>query len=179
MKRPFSAVTTAALGVLIVTAPARAAFFDNSAVEPNEYFQEGPEWKELESTLPPLPQAEDLLKVEFESASSNEAFIDQKTLELGQDGITRVSLVSRHRSGTETVTREGIRCTTGEYRIYAIKDADEWMVPKSSVWRPIPLGRYKTLRGELYSHVLCKDGFPKKIERVVKDIRYPPTERTW
>jgi len=156
-----------------------AAFFDNSAVEPNDYVDDGPSWKELDVPLPALPAPDDLLEIEFVNASSNQTFIDTKTLEVGEDGITRVTLVSRHRSGTETVTREGIRCKTGEYRIYAIRNGEAWSVPKTSVWRNIHTRGYKTLRSELFNGVLCVEGFPKKPERVVKDVRYPPFEKTW
>lgn len=179
MKRHFSGVRASVFAAALLAASAQAAFFDNSAVEPNEYFEEGPAWKELELALPALPQESDLLKIEFNNASTNEEFIDGKTLDVGKDGIARVSLVSRHRSGTETVTREGIRCSTAQYRIYAIKNGDEWIAPKASIWRDIPLGRYRTLRSELYTRVLCKDGFPKKVDQVIKDIRYPTTERNW
>lgn len=179
MKQHLAGVAARVIAAFCVTVPAHAAFFDNSAVEPNEYYQEGDPWQELDSVLPALPREDDLLKIEFPSASSNDEFIDARSLELGEDGITRVSLVTRHKGGAETVTHEGIRCQTAQYRIYAIKNGDVWMVPKTSEWRDIPLGRYKTLRTELYSTVLCKDGLPKKTDKIVKDIRYPPDVRNW
>jgi len=169
-----------ACGLFACGLPAvEAAFFDNSAVEPNDYVEEGEAWKEEDLPLPQLPSDEDLLQVEVESASANKDFIDRKTLQVGKDGISRVTMVTRHKSGSQTVTREGIRCKTGQYRIYAIANGGQWSVPKASVWRDIPMTGYKTLRSELLSSVLCKDGFAKTPERAIKDVLYPPEEKNW
>lgn len=157
----------------------QAGFFNNSAMEPNEYVETRDPWSEQEAALPAMPHDDDLMQIEFESASGNVDFIDRSTLEVGEDQITRVTLLTRHKSGAQTLTREGIRCETGEYRIYAIGSGGEWSVPKASVWRPIHLGGYNSLRSELYETVLCKNGFPKKPDAVVKDLLYPPEQKNW
>jgi len=176
-----SKVRCAVVGVTIAFwfPAAEAGFFDNSAMEPNDYVDTSKPWEEQILPLPGLPRDEDLLRIEVESASANDDFIDRKTLEVAQDAITRVTLVSRHKSGTQTVTREGIRCKTGEYRIYGIVSNGAWTVPKNSVWRSIRAGGYHTLRSVLFESILCKDGFPKTPERAIKDVIYPPVERNW
>ncbi len=155
------------------------AIFDDPAVTPDESFEEGPQWVEGKAPLPPMPDAGKLFALEVPDASRNRYFFDPDSLKVGTDGVTRLTLVTRHQGGNETVTYEGIRCNTAEYRLYGIENGGRWVEPKRSPWRPIPLGHYKHLRSELYNTVLCKDGFPMAPERVIKNLRYPPVEPTY
>lgn len=167
-----------AIGVPILLSGSIAhadAIFDDPAVTPNEYFEEGPQWVEDKTTLPPMPDAGKLFVLDVPDASRNAYFFDPDSLTLGRDGVTRLTLVTRHNGGSETVTHEGIRCKTAQYRLYGIGNDGQWVEPKRNPWRPIPLGRYKSLRSELYVSVLCKEGFPMAAERIMKNLRYPST----
>ncbi|QID18692.1 hypothetical protein G3580_14320 [Nitrogeniibacter mangrovi] len=170
----------ACVALVLISGAARAgAFFEDPAVELNKDFVEGPQWKEGKTTLPGLPDPAHLMEVQVPDASDNTYYFDTESLVVGQDGVTRLTLVTRHRGGGETVTFEGIRCVTAEYRIYGIANGEGWTPPRQNPWRPIHLGRYKDLRAVLYTSVLCKEGFPMTPERVIKRLRYPPDEPTY
>lgn len=144
-----------------------------------EYARERPGWeaRELDNpTLPPLPDRDELLEVAVSDASRNQYFVDPASLSVGADSVTRMTIVVRHRNGRETMTYEGIRCETAEYRLYGISGGERWDEPKSSPWRPLSLGGYANVRGVLYKDFLCDARYPKDAETVVKHLRYPPVQ---
>ena len=51
--------------------------------------------------------------------------------------MVRYTLVGRSPSGTENVSFEGIRCKTGEYRVYALGRADRTWSARASQWKPV------------------------------------------
>lgn len=52
-------------------------------------------------------------------------FIDPDSLAVG-DGIVRYALVARSPSGVDNVSYEGLRCGTGEVRVYALGHDGAW-----------------------------------------------------
>jgi hypothetical protein len=130
-------------------------------------------WKEVQLELPQMPEDDSLLEVDVIDASRNRYFIDANSVSVGQDAVIRMTLVTEHRGGARTVTYEGIRCETREYRLYAIGGPDGWTKPKSSRWRPVPLTGYKNIRGILLVEHVCDGGVPRKADAVVKALRYP------
>lgn len=130
-------------------------------------------WKEAMGDLPAMPPADSLLEIGVVDASHNRYFLDAKSLSVGNDGVTRMTLVTEHRGGSRTVTYEGIRCETREYRLYAIGASGGWDTPKRSRWRPIPVTGYESVRSVLFEDHLCDSGAPRPAESVVQALRYP------
>jgi len=130
-------------------------------------------WKEAKLELPAMPADDALLEIDVIDASRNHYFIDANSVSVGADSVIRMTLVTEHRGGARTVTYEGIRCETREYRLYAIGGPDGWTLPKSSAWRPVPLTGYKNIRGILLVEHVCDGGVPYKAGAVVKSLRYP------
>ena len=56
----------------------------------------------------------------------------------GEDRIVRYVLVARSASGAESVSFEGIRCQSREYRVYAVGQPEGGWAGRASEWRPIP-----------------------------------------
>lgn len=98
----------------------------------------GANWKEEAPALPSYPRTADLVGFSVPVMREFRFFVDAATLSVGKDDVLRYTLVARAPDGTENVTYEGLRCATGEYRIYAIGRPDQRTWAESTAgWRPL------------------------------------------
>jgi hypothetical protein len=116
-------------------------------------------WREIEVVLPALPQQKDLLPFFVSSASSVQFYIDSASLSAGADGVVRYVLVARSAQGAQSVSFEGIRCSTSEYRIYATGGSGGWL-RSTSPWRPIAPRAIQRWHNELRDEYFCPLGNP-------------------
>lgn len=115
-----------------------------------------PDWKEVEATMPPAPQEAGLRAFDIGSPSPNAFFVDEGSVSVGADGVVRYTLVVRTPGGAENVTFEGIRCATGERRIYASGRKDgSWVPMKNSAWQSIGDNTYNRPRAALAWDYFC------------------------
>ena len=87
--------------------------------------------------------------------------------------MVRYTLVVRARGGAENVSFEGLRCATGERRIYASGRKDGTWVPlKNSAWQPIVDNGYNRPRAALAHDYFC-DGpaAPRDREHALRLLR--------
>ena len=91
-----------------------------------------------EGTVPPPPayNANRLIPLEMPSFSSVKMGIDPKTITADQKtGVVRYVVVARGPSAVNAMY-EGIRCTTGEYRVYAHQvQGGDWVDSSNSDWK--------------------------------------------
>ena len=100
--------------------------------------EEDKQWSEGEVTLPAFPQNSDLVEFYVSAVTPNHFFIDARTLGVGSDGVVRYVLVVLTSGGATNISYEGIRCGTGEVKLYATGRADKtWVPARSAAWRPI------------------------------------------
>lgn len=140
---------TVALGALLGAAwPASAQIgyspTDNDIVE----------WKEDATPPPPAYSDKNLIDIEMPSGSSVKMGLDPSTISVNREtGIIRYVVVARGPSAVNAMY-EGIRCDTGEYRVYARQTpGNDWSFSSDSEW--------KNMRGQLtYPHPyrLARDG---------------------
>lgn len=115
-----------------------------------------PDWQEGEVELPAAPAKAGLRTFDIGSPSPNRFFVDEESVRVGTDGVVRYTLVVRTPGGAENVTFEGIRCATGERRIYASGRKDgSWTLLKNSDWQPIRDNRYNRPRAALAYDYFC------------------------
>lgn len=115
-----------------------------------------PDWKEGAAEMPAAPQAAGLRAFDIGSTSPNAFFIDEQSVSVGDDRVVRYTLVVRTPGGAENVTFEGIRCATGERRIYASGRKDgTWAPMKNSEWQPISVNNYNRPRAALAYDYFC------------------------
>ena len=117
-------------------------------------------WSEMQSRLPPYPKPGNFVAISLGSRSSNQYFIDYASVSADQDGVVRYSVVVKSPSGAETVSYEGMRCGTGERKLYAFGHSDkkgggEWSKNRYARWEPIPGRGYNDFRRELFTHYFC------------------------
>ena len=91
---------------------------------------------ELAVKLPPLPMPENLIEFYVSAGSTFRFFIDAASVAVGEDGIVRYTLVARSASGADNVSYEGMRCRSGEYKVYAYSSGAKWS-PAVSEWKPV------------------------------------------
>lgn len=129
-------------------------------------------WKEIQAQLPPYPKAESLVEFTVSSATSNRFYIDYNSINVGEDGVVRYSVLVRSPAGAETVNFEGMRCETGERKLYAFgRPNGEWSRNRYARWEPIPARQASSHQRELFFHYLCTvdtAGDLKKIQYAVK-----------
>lgn len=119
------------------------------------------DWEEEAYVLPPFPNADSLREFYVTATSPNEFYVDESSLDVGEDGVVRYVLVIRSPSGAESVTFEGLRCVSTESRIYATGRADgEWSKARRSEWEPIRANAYNMPRAILAGEHLCNGTVP-------------------
>ena len=115
----------------------------SSGFSPAHAFDEEALWQEAEITLPPAPKDADLIQFNAGPANPNRFYIDGKNIAPGADDVMRYTLVVVAPSGSRNVSFEGIRCKTGERRLYAVGRVDgNWFESHSSRWQGITASTY-------------------------------------
>ncbi len=125
-----------------------------------ELQQERSGWKEAEVKPPAYPRKENLIEFFVAAASDFRFFVDGASLSVGPDGVVRYALVARSPSGAENLTFEGIRCATGEYRIYAVGRPDGVWAGRASEWRVIEPRTVQRWHNALQREYFCPDREP-------------------
>lgn len=125
-------------------------------------FEEQPKeaWKENDVALPAFPQDTGLLPFVVGAVRDKSFAIDRASIAVGTDGVIRYSLVITSSRGAQNVTYEGMRCDTGERRVYAYGRSDKtWAKASSDKWVPMQ-GSTNDYRVALYADYFCTVGAP-------------------
>lgn len=113
-------------------------------------------WEEIQAGLPPPPEPAKLMPLEVSPASPHRHFLDPAAISAGGDGVVRFTIVVRTAGGAENVSYEGMRCDTGERKIYAFGRPDgTWSRNKYARWEPIQVRRQDSYQRELFFHYFC------------------------
>ncbi|MBX9849085.1 MAG: CNP1-like family protein [Rhodocyclaceae bacterium] len=114
-------------------------------------------WKESAYTLPTFPREENLIEFYVGPAVTGKYFIDQSTIGAGgNDNVVRYAMVVKTTGGATNISYEGLRCDTGELRIYATGRADgTWVESRQSEWRPLKAQSLNRHQGALFVNYFC------------------------
>ena len=91
-------------------------------------------------TLPPYPPRGELLEFSLGPASEFRFFIEAASLSMA-DGLVRYVLIARSPAGVRNVTYEGMRCSSGEVRVYAVGREGGWSASPGGWRSPLPWHR--------------------------------------
>jgi hypothetical protein len=119
-----------------------------------DFDEEKVPWKEIEAQIPSYPRPENLIPFEASAASPHRYYIDSASVSLGEDGVTRYTLVVRAAGGATNVTYEGVRCETREQKYYATGRTSGWSRARDPQWR-----RIEDKAVNRHHYVLYKDFF--------------------
>lgn len=129
-------------------------------------------WQEVESRLPAPPGPESLHEFDVGGGRGHRFFLDTKSISAGADGVVRYTVVIRTAGGAENVSFEGMRCETGERKIYAFGHAGgEWSRNKRARWDNIDARNPFSYHKQLFFHYLCTvdgAGEMKTIRRAIE-----------
>lgn len=103
------------------------------------YVDNRPEWEEMEAKVPAYPKPENLIGFEVVAMRNFRFFVDSESITAAKNGVVFYTMVARSGSGAENVMHIGVRCATGEQRIYANgRNADKtWSVVRDGKWKLI------------------------------------------
>ncbi|MBA4743252.1 MAG: CNP1-like family protein [Azoarcus sp.] len=122
-----------------------------------------PNWREDSVEYPPPPNEDELHGFFVTAASPHRFFVDEASLSVGEDRVVRYTLVVRTAGGSETITFEGIRCETGERRIYAHwRPEGEWSPARRSEWEALRASGYNMPRAVLAAQHFCDGPAPPR-----------------
>lgn len=97
-------------------------------------FDEKP-WSEIEVQLPAFPSEENLIPFQVGAVRDRQFFVDGASISIGSDEVIRFSVVVVSPSGARNISYEGMRCVTGERRLYAFGRSDRtWSKARSNNW---------------------------------------------
>lgn len=126
---------------------------------------------ENELSIPAYPRERDLIEFSAGPTSDFRYFVDGNSISVGSDGIVRYTLVARSPAGAENISYEGMRCATGELRVYALGRERAWNVIQSA-WRPMVPGSMQAWHRVLYREYFCRYREPvASREQALYDLR--------
>lgn len=124
-----------------------------------DFVEDEAPWEEVSAQLPPYPKNENLLPFAVSSATSNKFMIDAASLTVGKDGVVRYSVVIESPRGARTVNYEGMRCDTGEYKIYGFGQPDgKWTENKRAAWEFLKQRSLLSYHKALFEDYFCPEG---------------------
>jgi len=169
--------TLIAAALLFAVLPARAEWeeFDS------EFDENVKPWQEVQAKFPAYPKTEGLTPFVVSSATRNRYFIDFPSVSVGEDGVVRYSVVVRTAGGAENVSFEGMRCKTGERKIYAFgRPNGEWARNRYARWEAIKDRDATSYHRELFYSYFCAGGMGepdlKRVQWLLKSGGYKPPE---
>ena len=136
-------------------------------------FDQDKPWSEVAAQLPAYPKDENLIPFNVSSATRNKHFIDADSVSVGEDLVVRYTVVIEAAGGAKNVSFEGLRCESGERRLYAYGHPDgTWSKARSAGWEGIKFRSLLSYRKALFEDHFCPDGIRVKDgKEAVRNLR--------
>ncbi len=119
-------------------------------------------WSEGETAFPDYPKAPDLIEFYVSATTQNKFYIDGRTLSVGEDNVVRYAVVIKTQGSTSNTSFEGMRCETGEQKLYATGSDPFWRHARTKDWAPIRSTGPNAYQRVLYKEYFCPFGEPIK-----------------
>ena len=116
-----------------------------------------PDWKEANTSLPPLPEDKNLHPIDaFGASRGYDYFIDRASIVRGRDEVMRYTVVVRSAAGKANAFHEGLRCKTSEVRTYAYAGSGGTFRKSSSVqWKRVASSGVRGYQVYLENVIMC------------------------
>lgn len=136
-------------------------------------FEQDKPWAEVAAQLPPYPKTENLVPFEVSSATQHKHFVDTESISVGEDRVVRYTVVIEAAGGASNVSFEGMRCETGERRLYAYGHPDgRWSKARSASWEPIKFRSLLSYHKALFEDHFCPNGLTvRNVDAAVSSLR--------
>jgi hypothetical protein len=135
---------------------------------------------EADIAPPPYPADSTLIEFALSGQTSNRFYIDGSSLTVDQDKVVRFILVIRTPGDVNNVRFSGLRCSTREWKDYAIARADHtWVLDKDPSWQWIQNTNFNNYQRTLYHDFFCINGVVSSgpvgdAKKLVKLLKNPP-----
>jgi hypothetical protein len=131
-----------------------------------------PDWKEQDAPPPPALRTTGLIPLEV-PGSTLRFGVDPASVAIGPDRVVRYVVVATSSTGAVNAMYEGLRCNTGEVRIFARHNPDSgWVAVQDSQWQPVhstPNSRYSL---QVARNGACMGDAPNgNAAQIVRDLR--------
>jgi hypothetical protein len=118
---------------LLALAVCSAAAAASAQVAPTD-----PDWKEIDAPPPPALRTTGLIPLDVAGPTSLRFGIDPASVTVGRDSIVRYVVVATSASGTINAMYEGIRCDSGDVKVYARHSRDNgWVPSRGAQWQSL------------------------------------------
>lgn len=98
---------------------------------------EDPDWKESEVPAPPAFDVKKLIRIDMERLVELRYGVDPASITINKEGVTRYVMVTTNAEGTVAAMYEGLRCATGEVKIYGRFNEGQWRAIPNPEWRTL------------------------------------------
>ncbi len=96
------------------------------------------EWQEADAPPPPPLRTRGLVPIEVARGGTLHYGVDPASISVGADRVVRYVVVASSSSGAVNGIYEGIRCDTGEVKVYARHNPDSgWVPTHNTEWQSI------------------------------------------
>lgn len=136
-----------------------------------------PDWREAEAPPAPAFKLNGLIPLDI-PGSALRFGVDPATVTVGSDGIVRYVVVASSATGAVNALYEGIRCSNGEFKVYARYTPGGWAIAKDASWRPLheqPVSRHSLLIAR--TGACIGQGTNSSASQIVRDLRAPVDTR--
>jgi hypothetical protein len=150
-----------------------ASFSSQAQLAPTD-----PDWREVDAPPPPVLRTQGLIPLEM-PGSSLRFGVDPASVSLGADSVVRYVVVASSATGAVNAMYEGVRCSSGEVKVYARHNPDSGWVPvRNSDWEALsqrPNSRHSLLIARTGA---CIGNAPNRsAQTIVRDLRAPVDRR--
>jgi CNP1-like family len=138
-----------------------------------------PDWKEAAVPAAPEFDASRLIAIDGPANSGLLFGVDPKTITIAPEGVVRYVVVATSRSGAVNAMYEGVRCATGEFRVYARHNPSSgWANTASVEWKSLYALAPSRHTLAVARAGICKGNAPNSsVEQIVRDLNAPPDRR--
>jgi CNP1-like family len=106
--------------------------------------------------LPPYPEPKNYLPFQVSDILPFAFFVDAKSISVSADGVVRYSLIAKSSDGALNISYEGMRCSDGQFRVYAFGRPDKtWFEVRDPKWQVIRKNPSNAQRAVLYNDFFC------------------------
>ena len=122
-------------------------------------FEQDKPWVEVAAQLPAFPKPENLIEFNVSAVTPHRHYVDAKSISVGSDNVVRYTVVIDTAGGARNVSFEGLRCESGERRLYAYGHADgTWSRARNAGWESIKLRSLLSYQKALFEDHFCPNG---------------------
>jgi hypothetical protein len=137
-----------------------------------------PDWRETEVPPPPALKVQGLVPLEMPGTALRFG-VQADSMSIGADRIVRYVVVATSSTGAVNAMYEGLRCSSGDFKVYARHNPDSgWVATKDFQWRSLheqPVSRHSLIiarTGACIGH-----GTNTSAQRIIADLKAPAHTR--